>query len=87
MSEWISVKEKFPHLTYKGSKTCTARVLVCIGKKVCEALFCEFLQVTPNGPPKVLRSEFYTLCKICGEDEILKKVTHWMPLPSPPEEE
>jgi Lar family restriction alleviation protein len=76
--KWIPVKEKLPDKD--------GRYLVCDGGAVLEACFSPTGQLRRNQ-----NGEFYRLpswsTTDCYESEDLDHVTHWMPLPEPPEGE
>jgi hypothetical protein len=71
MSEWISVKDRYPSL---GSK-----VLVWFGDEVQPYMDC-WTYTGDNGYFRLPR-------KRCYYAQTHQCVTHWMPLPAPPEEQ
>ncbi len=75
MSEWISVKERLPELP--AGKWSSKMVLACNAKNHVSPMFYERAYVRGKS---VERWKFYW-------DRIADvQVTHWMPLPEPPED-
>ena len=76
--KWIPVKEKLPDKE--------GRYLVCDGGDVLEACFSPTGQLRRNQNGGFDRLPSWSTTD-CYESEDLDHVTHWMPLPEPPEGE
>ena len=75
--EWISIKKKLPKIDYKKLKS-NVRVLVTNGYFVKEAVYHQIFKVEDL---TVAGYIFHTFCRKCLDGEVIKNVTHWMPLP------
>lgn len=75
-SKWIPVEEKLPDKD--------GRYLVCDGGDVLEACFSPTGQLRRNQNGGFDRLPSWSTTD-CYESEDLDHVTHWMPLPNPPE--
>lgn len=84
MSEWINALDKLPAYD----------VMVLICHNGCHENAVEALHWINNSPHRIgylyeaLSGDTWMIeCRLSGSNYTTKDVTHWMPLPAPPEEE
>jgi hypothetical protein len=86
MSEWISVKDRLPEPTDNSVYKFSDAVLICV--KGTQDQYVATLWTSPHSSQEwevmsVYRSD---TCESCTDRLDFNQVTHWMPLPEPPEE-
>lgn len=76
--KWISVKDQLPNVDYSNKKT-SIRVLATDGNQIFYSVFHHLIK------SEGIFGIFHTFCNDCLHGEIIKNITHWMPLPKPPD--
>lgn len=77
--EWISVKDRLPKIDYENMKS-FARILVTDGENIYDG---RYRHIFENNRTQVT-GIFHTFCSKCIDGIALKNITHWMPIPQPP---
>ena len=85
--KWISLKDKLPTIEYKKKKT-HREILAFDGKKIWNANFRYVYKINSKTNKKEIAGYVInTFCPLCCGGKAVKRITHWMELPSFPKKE